>query len=239
MAIQKYILTIDDQTWSQTREILPDWNEPDGLVKNNSDWVIPWWKFWTITDHTEFEADWTMKAIWDASCYRDEYPNILVPASWWAAPDSVWATIWWVARQMYSFDWGNTEERLSWSIEIPHDYMYWTPIEVHVHYRPSTAWSGDVKRFFDWEWSPPQWAPQAQTDLSAVQTIDPNTQYYHRLVALWTLPDVWFELWGKIWFNIRRTPNDAQDTYWSDVLLEQVAIHIQIDTLWSRERYSK
>jgi len=196
-------------------------------------------RFGSNPNYTEFEADGTMKAVWNASCYRDEYPSILVPASWAAAPDSVGATIWGVARQLYAFDWWNTAERLSWSFEIPHDYMMWTPIEVHVHYRPSTTWTGNVKWFFDWEFSVAQWAPVAQTTLSVVDTVTVSTQYRHKLVAIWELPALWYSLGDKIGFNIRRTPADVQDTYAGDVLLEQVAIHIQVDTLWSRQRYAK
>ena len=40
-------------------------------------------------------------------------------------------------------------------------------------------------------------------------------------------------------FNIRRNPADEQDTYAADVILEQVALHIKVDTLGSRQIYIK
>jgi len=203
-------------------------------------WIQAWTaRIWWPVNYSSFEADWTYVANGDASCYRDEYPAILVPASWATAPDSVGATIWWVARQMYAFDWGATQERLSWSFEIPHDYMYWSVIEIHVHWRPNTTWSWAVKRFFDWEHSPAQLWPSAQTTISVVDTVVASTQYYHHIISLWVLPNLWYQIWDKIWFNLRRTPSDAQDTYAWDALLEQIAMHVQVDTLWSRARYSK
>lgn len=42
-----------------------------------------------------------------------------------------------------------------------------------------------------------------------------------------------------IGFNIRRTPSDSEDTYVADALLEQVALHIPVDTLGSRQIYTK
>jgi len=55
--------------------------------------------------------------------WRDEYPTMVVPASGSAAPDDVGHTIGGVVRTLRSFDGNATEERLSGSFEIPHDYM--------------------------------------------------------------------------------------------------------------------
>lgn len=197
-------------------------------------------------NYTQFESDGTMVAKGNAHCFRDEYASLLIPASGAAAPDSVGATIGGVPRQLYSFDGNNTQEILSGSIEIPHDYMYGQPIEIHVHFRPSTANLGNVKWFFDYERSAVNMSgsltpvlPVAKSTISAVAVIAAAGQYTHYVFSLGVLPDTNFVLGEKIGFNIRRTPNDAQDTYPDDVLLEQVAAHVPIDTLGSRQRYVK
>lgn len=172
-------------------------------------------------------------------CYRDEYPSILVPASGATAPDSIGVTIGNVARQVYSFDGVNTEERLSVSFEIPHDYKTGGQIEVHVHYRPSDNTSGNVKWFFDWEYSSANGNPIAQTTISVVDTISLNSQYKHKLKAIGFLPALGYSLGDKIGFNIRRTPSDSQDNYGADVFLEQISLHVPIDTLGSRQLYIK
>ncbi len=171
--------------------------------------------------------------------YRDEYPQFLIPAGGQAAPDEVDHTIGGVQRRMRGFDGNATEERLSGSFEIAHDYMYGEDIEVHVHWRPSTTGLGTVIWYFDWEYSPPQGAPISQVTLSVTATLDTNKQYWHLLTSLGTLPQpsTPFRLGGKIGFNIRRSP--TTDSYGADVLLEQVALHIPCDTNGSREIYIK
>jgi hypothetical protein len=186
-----------------------------------------------------FEPDGTLVAKGEAITWRDELPSVLTPVSGAAAPDLVAHTIGGVARALYSFDGGNTQEILSGSIEIPHDYAHGLPIEMHIHWRPATTQTGVVKWFIDWEYSPPQGAPIAQTSLHVLATLATNNQYWHLLHSFGDLPDIGFALGGKIGFNLRRTPNDAQDTYAGDALFEQVAIHIPCDTLGSRQIYVK
>lgn len=190
-------------------------------------------------NYSYFEPDGTLVAKGEAITFRDEYPSILIPVSGAAAPDSVAHTIGGVARQLYGFDGGNTQEILSGSFEIPHDYAYGEIIEIHVHYRPSTIGGGNIQWFLDWEYSPSQGLPTPQTTLNVVDIIEANKRYLHKLVSLGVFPNLGFTIGGKIGFNLRRTPSGILDTYGADALLEQIAIHIPIDTLGSRQRYIK
>lgn len=171
--------------------------------------------------------------------WRDEYPAMLVPASGSAAPDAVGHTIGGVARTLYAFDGNATQEILSGSIEIPHDYMVGQPIEVHLHWRPSTTGTGTVIWYFDYEYSPANSAPISQTSLQVEYNIATNKQYFHLLDTFGNMPQpsTPFALGGKIGFNIRRTP--TTDSYAGDALLEQVAIHVPCDTQGSRQIYIK
>jgi len=171
--------------------------------------------------------------------YRDEYPAMVIPASGAAAPDEVAHTIGGVARTLRGFDGGNTQEILSGSFEIPHDYMIGEPIEVHVHWRPATTATGTVIWYFDYEYSPPNAAPIAQVTLQVEATIGANRQYYHLLNTFGNMPQpaTPFGIGGKIGFNIRRTP--ANDTFTGDALLEQISMHVPCDTAGSRQIYVK
>ena len=173
------------------------------------------------------------------SVYRDEYPSSILPAGAQAAPDEVNVTIGGVPRRMYSYDGSNTEERLSGSFEIPHDYMLGEDIEVHIHVRPASPLTGVFKFFFDWEFSPVFDSPQAQTTLSCTYEITEGAQYDHLLVSFGNLPDLGFGIGDKIGFNLRRTPADEEDTHAGEILFEQVALHVPCDTLGSREIYTK
>jgi len=171
--------------------------------------------------------------------YRDEYPAMVIPASGAAAPDDTAHTIGGVARTLRAFDGNATQEILSGSFEIPHDYMIGEAIEVHVHWRPSTTGTGTVKWYLDWEYSPPNAAPIPQTVLSIEVSIASNKQYFHLLSSLGNLPQpsTPFAIGGKIGFNIRRTP--TTDTYADDALLEQISLHVPCDTMGSRQIYVK
>ena len=179
--------------------------------------------------------------------WRDEYPSSgWVPASAQASPGLENYTIGGVETRKYAFNGANTEERLSSSFEIPHDYMPGGQIEVHVHFRPTTTGTGNVKWFFDWEFSKANTsvtvtpvAPDSQTSLETVFTIPASTQYYHYISAFGFLPENGYVLGDKIGFTLRRTPADEEDTYEADVILEQVAAHVPIDSAGSYEIYSK
>lgn len=77
--------------------------------------------------------------------------------------------------------------------------------------------------------------------LEVTHEITANSLHFHLLTSLDYLPQptTEFNVGGKIGFNIRRTPNDEEDTYGSDVLLEQVALHVPCDTNGSRQIYVK
>ena len=185
------------------------------------------------------ETTGIIRAEGSARAFRDELPVYLNVAGGAAAPDEENHTIGGVARRLYCFNGAATEERLSGSFEIPHDYAYGTEIEIHVHFRPTTNDAGNVEWFFDWEHSPAQSAPEAQTTLSAVIPILADTQYHHYVKTIGVLPANGYALGDKIGFNIRRTPNGDNDTYGADVAWEQIAMHIQVDTHGSRQRYVK
>jgi hypothetical protein len=178
-------------------------------------------------------------AVFSQVTYRDEYPAMTIPASGSAAPDAVGHTIGGVARTLYGFDGGATQEILSGSFEIPHDYKIGAAIEAHIHWRPSTSGTGTVKWYLDWEYSPPNAQPQSQTALSVINTLASDKQYFHILDTFGNLPQpsTPFAIGGKIGWNLRRTP--ADDTYGSDALLEQISLHVPCDTLGSRQIYVK
>jgi len=171
--------------------------------------------------------------------YRDEYPVNIIPAGGVATPDLADHTIGGVNRRLYAFDGATTSEEITGSFEIPHDYMYGEDIEAHIHVRPATTGTGVFKFFFDWEHSPANEAPAAQTSLTLTYDITTNKQYYQLVVSFGNLPDLGFELGDKIGFNLRRDPTDGADTYTGDILFEQVALHIPCDTNGSRQIYVK
>lgn len=179
--------------------------------------------------------------------YRDEYVSgPWVEASGAAAPDLVNVTIGGVGTRKYAFDGSATEERLSNSFEIPHDIALTEVnndtlfIEWHVHFRPSTNNSGDVKWFLDYCYSPFGGAPIAQTSASFIKSVSANQQYFQLVEGVEIPKPVGgWGIGGIITFNLRRSPSDVQDTYPDDVLLVKTALHVPVNDSGSRQRYIK
>ena len=193
-------------------------------------------------NYSEFESNGVLVSKGSAITYRSELPSHLIPGSGPSAPDFVNYNIGGVLRQFYSFDGGATQEVMCGSFEIPHYYAYGQPIEVYVCCRPSTNSLGNIKFFFDWEYSPIQSFSVAQTTLQLVDTnlnITSNKQYWNLSSSFGFLPNLGFKIGDRIGFILRRTPNNALDTYPSDVIFEQIAFHVPCDTSGSRQIYIK
>lgn len=173
--------------------------------------------------------------------WRDEFPGSdWVDASGAAAPELTNYTIGGVGTRKYAFDGSVTEERLSSNFEIPHDYACGYPIEVHVHWRPSTTNTGTTFWWFDWSYDAVNSAPSAQTTLSCSRTVTASSQYNHFITSFGYLPSsVTYTLGSIINFNIRRTPDFSGDTYPDDAIFEQVALHVPVDGFGSRQIYIK
>jgi hypothetical protein len=193
----------------------------------------------TATNDFTIKTGANKTLVFQQPTYRDEYPAMVVPASGAAAPDEVPHTIGNVIRSMRAFDGNSTEERLSGSFEIPHDYMVGQPIEVHIHWRPAASSTGTVIWYFDYEYSPANAAPIPQTTLPLTHNVTSDSQYVHFLDTFGNMPQpsTPFALGGKIGFNIRRSP--TTDSNSGDALLEQIALHIPCDTAGSRQIYIK
>jgi len=187
--------------------------------------------------------------------YRDEYPSgIWTNAAGAAAPDIVGYTIGGVGVNRDAFDGGTIEEKKSNTFEIPHDIDIdavndgTKVIEVHVHWRPaSSTATGQVKWFFDWSYSAYLGDPIAMTSLSCKRNLTTATQFRHYIdqftdgssVVKLEIPVGGFDIGGLILFNIRRKPTDAEDDYTADVILEQVALHIPVNSDGSRTIFNK
>jgi hypothetical protein len=181
------------------------------------------------------------------AAYRDEYPSSAwTSAGGAAAPDDVDATISGITYRLKSFDGATTEERWANGFEIAHDVFLdainsgTLSIEVHIHSSPSNNNSGICEWWFDYCYLPVNAAPIAQASISIPVTITGNQQYYNMVQgAVLPKPSSNFNIGDKILFNMRRTPSGAGDTYGSDMLFLQCALHVPIDTMGSRQRYVK
>lgn len=197
-------------------------------------------------NYTYFEDDGTLVCAGNAITYRDEY----VGGEWFtpqgaAAPDITSYTIGGVVTRKYAFDGVNIDESLGNTFEIAHDAAIdlinagTLPMEFHTHAAPSTTGNGTYRFIVDWCYIPPNGAPIAMTQLVIEKAI--NNQQYHNVLSgvELSVPAGGYAIGGVIEFTLTRTPQHANDTYTSDVILYKAALHIPCDTLGSRQRYIK
>lgn len=179
--------------------------------------------------------------------YRDEY----VAGEWLAAlgsttPDDVTANINGINIRLKAFDGVNTTEWMSNMFEINHDVditalnAETVKLEWHVHFLPSDNNAGDVKWHFEYIYLPNGGGAISQATVTAIKTVDANTQYTHLIVgAELPKPAGGYNIGDLIVFNIKRIPTDNEDTYGSDAYFIKTALHVPVDGTGSRQRYIK
>lgn len=179
--------------------------------------------------------------------WRDEYASgRWTSAGGAAAPDEINVTIGGVRTRSYSFDGNNIEESMANGFELAHDLRYVDinsgalQIDIHHHVRPSSNNSGVAKLFFDWCYTSVGAAPIAMTSIPILFTIAANQQHYHLLEhSHLAIPAGGFGIGGVITFNVRRNPQDSEDTYPDDLLFIKTALHVPTDDRGSRTEYVK
>jgi hypothetical protein len=179
--------------------------------------------------------------------YRDEYVagDWLVPVGV-ASPDLQNVTLGGVTTRLWGFDGNATEERISNSFEIQHDIDIealnneTVQIEWHTHFLPSGNLTGDVKWFLDYSILKNEEAPTTETPIHCIKTVPLNSQYVHLICgAFIPKPTAGWGIGDIIIFNLRRTPDDVQDTYEEEVLLIKTALHVPVNSNGSRQIYIK
>lgn len=194
-----------------------------------------WNRFGWANDYTEFEADWTLKMVWNATVYNDIYTQIAsakIPAS--AYPDRTP-----FSTNLNSYVFKINDYADLWTMEMLHDYKEWSDIEVHLHL--ATNWSDTTVRkakyvIYYSRWCPNDWSNQfsAEASLTAEVTIAANvldkSAFY---LSMWTISWVGMKIWCQLKTRIKRIAwTWTEPTNWP--FLWMVWVHYQKDTLWSR-----
>lgn len=137
----------------------------------------------------------------------------------------------------WGFDGGALQEILHGGFEIDHFYKQNTDLIPHVHWYPVNANAGNVKWFLEY------WIRFANTvKLTAViSVVDAASgvawaeqRADFPTIVVGTLP-----IGAQVHFALYRVPTDVQDTYGSDAALGTFGIHLQVNTLGSRQIITK
>lgn len=210
------------------------------------------WEFGDVENgnYSYFEPDGTLVAKGEAITWRDEYVGgVYFVPSGASAPDEVNVTIGGVVTKKYSFDGVNIIEKLGNTFEIPHDMEITKvnseeiSVEFHLHIAPSdNVTTGDVRFVIDWCLIKVDGAPYAGNQLILTKSIIAGKQYHNCLTGI-DLPipsgSGGFGIGDLIEFTVSREPQNANDTYSADILFYKSSLHVPLDTLGSRQRYTK
>ena len=198
-------------------------------------------KFWWASDNTEFEADWTMKANWNATTYDDMLWDITKLKTVWHRVSyddaectmdfNTACTLTDYARTNYQL----THRRKAGSTIFPHIHREQTENNVPnrlIQYRRQKQW----------------W-----TKTTARTNYKSNTNAF--TYVSWTLNQISHDSWitAPAWYGIsdiiqirliRDTANTSTLFSWADPFtttakVTSVDIHVETDTLWSRSEYTK
>ncbi len=148
--------------------------------------------------------------------------------------------------QIWYFRDGAGLETLSFQAQLPHGYKEGTNIYPHLHWTPFTTKSGNVEWNLDYTWvnydgTTPQVFPSTTTN--TVVVTGPFTQRTHLITAL-TVGNVGLNGTGKkissiLICRLWRNSSNSADTYGDDAGLLSLDFHYQIDTVGSRETFTK
>lgn len=137
-----------------------------------------------------------------------------------------------------AFDGTATSEQLFGSIEINHDYKEGTDLLFHVHWLPTTSSAGNVK------WNLDYVIQNLNTPISAATTVSVTTAASGTAwrSASSEFPAIFgkdIKVGAQFIFRLYRTPADVADTYADDVAAATVGLHVQVDSLGSRQKLAK
>ena len=142
------------------------------------------------------------------------------------------------------FDGGVTTEQIFGAKEVDHDWYEHTPIEVHVHWKPSTADAGNVQWNFTYTLQNGGASDgtgigdvmPAETTLSATQTSS-GVAWQEHFLELGQIDMSEFRIGAQVAWRFYRDP--SLDTYPEDAVVDTIGIHMRVYLFGSRTEGNK
>lgn len=195
------------------------------------------------SNYTKFEADGTMQAIGDATCWDDVYPSSVTVGGGASAPSY---TVYNGGNlRAYEFlGTGVIVKELNIGFQFNHSQKTsgTMTISPHAHlYVPDNATGGDIKFGLEYEWSAiGDTGASSTTTIYGTITRAANAGIAKNIVLEFT--DI--SATGKgissiLMCRLFRDPADAGDTFGASVWLMMADVHIEKDMLGSRQEYVK
>lgn len=181
------------------------------------------------TNYTEFGTDGTLTLNGTATVFKDQFVDGLSLRPGETAPTfavfqgGVWAN--W-------FNDGAVDEAHG-SFEIQHDYKEGTPLEVHLHWAPSTVNVGNCRWSFEYTVANMATETFGATTTLTVDAPSGGTAFKHNYVTLGSIAGTGRLSSDVIMFRIYREGTHANDTFTGSGALLRIAFHYESNRLGS------
>lgn len=197
---------------------------------------------WDSVNYSEFEADWTYEANWNATYFEDLFGawNTLRQVWTWVSLNSTENSIDYLnTANLSDYSYGNMQTRHAWKIG--------SVVYPHIHWKQGSNstpnWLFQYRRQINWQAIDTTWKNLKFSDNVLAYTSWTINQI--SWINAWLIPPVWSWLSNTIEFRmIRDTTNASWLFAWSDpytgtVRATFIDIHLEENTLWSRQQYVK
>lgn len=184
----------------------------------------------TGTDYTQIEKDGTIRLFGAATTWKDLDLDLLSLAHGAAAPGT--GTLAGGIIEYLMFDGAGTTEAVNGYKELQHDIVM-NVIKPHIHWFPTDASAGNVKWNLTYTITNVGDAEPAETTISVTTTAPGAIQ-----AAVSGFPDIdvsSFTKGAQFSFRIWRNPTDVADTYGADVATKTFGLHVEIESMGTRE----
>lgn len=144
--------------------------------------------------------------------------------------------------QLYKFiGTGLNHQEVFFSVQLPHKMRENTTIYPHVHWAPDTAAAGNVEWGLEYEWRNIGEAYTGTTTIYTGAIAAPGVAKQSSIAPFSgiTPSATQGEISSILCCRLFRDPTRANDTYAADAWLLGFDIHVQVDSLGSRDEFSK
>jgi hypothetical protein len=184
----------------------------------------------TPPNYSEFEADGTLRAYGNATCWKDIDIDLSPQTSGGSVPSliAVNGDAYITARAFAGT--GATVEQLGGSKELFHEMLFGTDIIPHVHWAPTTADAGNVK----WQLRymlVNRNGVYGSGVTTSVTDAAPGVAWKGLRSNFPAISTVGVLAGSRIMFTLFRNPADAADTYAHPVIAPNFGVHVQVDML--------
>jgi len=187
-------------------------------------------------NYTQFESDGFMAAQGGALAWIDYNFGVGALGTGASAPDLVEIDS--SGIFLRGFDGNVTSEQVFFSLELNHDWAEGTSIEPHVHWMPTTATTGTVVWYMAYGLTSVTSPTFTYTTISVTEQITQASQWQGFYTEFSEVDMTGYPI-GTQWdARFYRVPTGV-DTYGDDAAVSTVGLHVQVDTLGSREEASK